>query len=224
MKFSRLFILAAALMLLCGLSGQVAKANTVDPRAGTGGGGSCDGPLSFGSAGLSQTYSALPTTSNEVADSNHNCVIDFVNNTGFDVTSLTVTILTPFLGEGSVGSGMTDGSLSCAVYAGAFGFGSPSPFNNAVKTDNNACTYNDVVVIGSWLPGTTLGLALGVDPTVLGFFQAQCSDPAGCANLNSLDVRFDATSAVPEPATMVLIGTGLVALVGRKKLKARQLA
>jgi len=220
-RFSHILsFLAVALFLLS--IGSVAKANTADPRTGTGGGGSCFGPLSFSSA--SQTFNALPTTASDFTDTNGNCVIDFINNTGVDVTSLTVTILTPFFGEGSVGSGMTDGSLSCAVYSGAFGFGSPSPFNNATKTDNNACTFNDVVVIGSWLPGTTLGLQLGVDPTELGFFKAPCSDTTGasCANLDSLDVRFDAPAAAPEPGSMVLLGTGLVALVGRKKLKERK--
>jgi len=221
MKFSRLFILAAAVALLYGLSGGVAKANTVDPQTGTGGSGSCFGPLSFSSS--SQTFNGLPTTSSASTDTNGNCVIDFINNTGVDVTSLTVTILTPFFGEGSLGA--TDGSLSCQVYSGVFGFGSPSPFNNAVKTDNNACTFNDAVVLGSWLPDTKLGLQLGVDPTFLGFFKDPCSDPTGktCANLASLDVKLDAPSAAPEPGTMLLIGTGLVALVGRKKLKARQL-
>jgi len=223
MKFSRLFILAAAVALMYGLSSGVANANTVDPQTGTGGSGSCFGPISFGSEGLSQTYSGLPTTSSTSTDPNGNCVIDFTNNSGVDLTSLTVTILTPFFGEGSLG--MTNGSLSCQVYSGVFGFGSPSPFNNAVKTDNNACTFNDAVVLGSWLPDTKLGLQLGVNPTFLGFFKDPCSDPNGtsCANLDSLNVRFDATSATPEPGTMVLIGTGLVALVGRKKLKARQL-
>jgi len=217
-RFSHILsFLAVALVLL--LVGNVAKANTADPQTGTGGGGSCFGPLSFSSG--SQTFSSLPTTGSDFTDTNGNCVIDFMNNTGVDVTSLTVTILTPFFGEGSLG--MTDGSLSCQVYAGVFGFGSPSPFNNAVKTDNNACSFNDAVVIGSWLPGTKLGLQLGVDPNVLGFFKAPCSDTTGatCANLASLNVRFDAP-AVPEPGTMVLIGSGLVALVGRKKLKERK--
>lgn len=217
-RFSHILsFLAVALCLL--LVGNVAKANTTDPQTGTGGGASCFGPLSFSSG--SQTFSSLPTTSSDFTDANGNCVIDFRNDTGVDITSLTVTILTSFFGEGSLG--MTDGSLSCQVYSGQFGFGSPSPFNNAVKTDNNACTFNDAIVIGSWLPGTKLGLELGVDPTVLGFFKAQCSDPTGatCANLDSLSVRLDAPS-VPEPGTMVLIGTGLVALVGRKKLKQRK--
>jgi len=219
-RFSHILsFLAVALVLL--LAGSVAKANT-DPRTGTGGGGSCFGPLSFSSA--SQTFSgvnALPTTGSDFTDTNGNCVIDFTNNTGGDVTSLTVTILTSFFGEGALG--MTNGSLSCQVYAGQFGFGSPSPFNNAVKTDNNACTFNDLNVIGSWLPNTTLGLQLGVDPTELGFFKAPCDDSTGatCANLASLDVRFDAVVA-PEPGTMVLLGTGLVAVVSRKRLKERK--
>jgi len=214
-----LSFLTVALFLLS--AGSVAKANT-DPRTGTGGGGSTCGSFSFGQA--SQTYIGLPTTGSDFVDTNGNCVIDFTNDTGVDITSLTVTILTPFFGEGAVGSGMTDGSLSCAVYAGQFGFGSPSPFNHAVKTDNNACTFNDVVVIGSWQPTKTLGLQLGVDPTHLGFFQAPCDDSTGatCADLASLDVRFDAPAVAPEPGTMVLLGTGLVALVGRKKLKERK--
>src|ERR1700730_1705050 len=70
MKFSRLFVLAAAVVLLHGLSGGVAKANTVDPRTGTGGSGSCAGPISFGSESLSQTYPGLPTTSSASTDGN----------------------------------------------------------------------------------------------------------------------------------------------------------
>jgi hypothetical protein len=210
-RFSHILsFLAVALFLL--FAGSAAKADTADPRTGTGGGGSC---LSLGLGSASQTFSgdsALPTE----------CIIDFTNNTGGTITSLTVTILTPFFGESA-------GSLSCAVYANELGFGSPAPFNTATKTANNACTFNGLtvdqtnnqIVPDAWDPGTVLGLENGVQADILGHFLTPCNDTGvGCAILTQLDVRLDAT--VPEPGTMVLVGTGLVALVGRKKLKERK--
>ena len=214
-RFSHIVsFLAVALFLF--FAGSAAKADTADPRTGTGGGGSCLS-LSFGSA--SQTFSgdsALPTE----------CIIDFTNNTGGTITSLTVTILTPFFGE--VGPPTTGnpfgGNLSCAVYANELGFGSPAPFNTATKTAANACTFNGTtvdqtnnqVVPDAWNVGTKLGLENGVQADILGHFM----DPTGTTILTQLDVRLDAT--VPEPGTIALLGAGLVALVGRKKLKERK--
>jgi hypothetical protein len=86
--------------------------------------------------------------------------------------------------------------------------------------NNNSCTY-DGTFHCDWLQFSYTNLIATSTSTVLQVFGRQ--DPGGIF-FDDFDVHTSApeTSPVPEPASMTLLGTGVAAVIARRRKKARQ--
>jgi hypothetical protein len=209
-RFSHILsFLAVALFLLS--AGSVAKANTVDPKSGYGGGGSCNDPAN------PLLLSAFTGDGSSITT--FNCPLDFRNDLGFDIGSLTMTILTSFVGGPD--------SLSCIIdpNQGPGGAFSLPAFNTAVH-NGSSCIYSGAGPLPNNNPGPSLLALVLVQPMAPGvlangaLFSMQWGYPDAPFAESSLDVRMSASPA-PEPGSLILVGTGLTALaLRRKSLKA----
>ena len=192
MKRSTYFLAFLTVALLFLSTGSVVKADVIDPKIGLGGGGSCGDTQSEES--LNQSFT--------LGSGQLGCIVDFNNATGSTLFSLTITINTAFSGD-----------LSCIIDLSQPGNGGTSPFSFAQKTAPNACTFSGGPITPDAVEaGSTYGVQFGYGPDEL--FQT-CDSNNNCTLLNSLDVGF--AGATPEPGCMVLIGTGLAAMVARRK-------
>ncbi len=182
-KLSYLFVLFALIIL----SASTTRADQVDPLIGGGGSGTC---LGSAVVDLMSPTQMVTITSGEV---NMGCIVDFLNDTGAPLTSLVVTVDTPF-----------SQVLGCFILPGASPFSVASP---SIPIITDSCTFSG----GDGVPnGTKFGLEFGIPghPFCLNDINGVCQ------SLTSLDVTLHPT---PEPASITLIGTGLAALVARRK-------
>jgi hypothetical protein len=190
MNFSRWFLS----VILLGLSSSMAMADGVDPSMGLGGGGS-QGPFN-------QTACA-PDSCTISLDSTGSGVVEIINNTPFDLASLTINVETSF-GD----------NLTCLADT-TFGYPSVSG-GGAFGT---SCTYSDTLPVS-----TSILTQQHYDILFNGYCTGSRGGPCGAAFLSSL--TFDLTwtegtnpNPAPEPSTVVLLWTGLVTLgAGRKRL------
>jgi hypothetical protein len=189
-----LSFLVVALFLL--LAGNVAKANTVDPKIVLGPTGSTIFPNQTDCAPSEIGSCFLPV------DSTGFGIADITNNVGATIISDTVTI--PFLSFFNRDS--TPPVLTCATDSET----APG-WTGVTSPDGQSCIFTGGII--------TSGHQYGLD--FLGF----CPAP-GCNTdpNNPTVVRFDlawTTAPVPEPGTIVLLGSGLIAAFGasRKRLK-----
>jgi|SRR5579859_1274369 len=179
-KLSYLFVLCA----LIALSARTTRADAVpeDPRIGAGGGGSC-GFVDLTSANQSFTLNS--------GEFNVPCIVDFKNDTGSILSTLTVAIGNSF-----------SGLLTCGLDPG-------TPFSSTLQPPQTAA--NTCEFLGASVPnGNIFGLTFGssIHPFCL-------NDSTGaCQPLTSLT---GTATPNPEPASLALIGTGLAALIARRK-------
>jgi hypothetical protein len=184
-----------ALLALTALCANTASANPIDPRVGLGGGGSC--------ASFNQNSGSL----NVIVPTG--CIVDFTNNIpGYTITNLIVTINTAFTGV-----------LSCVIDLTQPGNGGVSPFSFGQVTAPNQCTFSGPPQgpIDAVLPGGSYGIQFGYAGAP---FQT-CDSNGVCTALSSLSL----TITTPEPASLALIGAGLLAIfASRKKLLIKRSA
>ena len=188
-KLSYVLVFAVLIML----SASTTRADAVDdPRIGAGGGGSC----AVGGGVVTSSTQSFSIPAVDLYPPTGPCIVDFTNETGGILTGITLDLSTLFAGQ-----------LTCGLDPG-------SPFTSFLQppaTPSNSCTF-----FGASIPeGGVFGLTFGStghpfcapDSTVPS--PGVCSDP-----LTSLDGSLHPT---PEPASFALIGTGLAALMARRK-------
>lgn len=186
-KLSYGFVFAMLIML----STSSTRADVADPRIGAGGTGSCAG----GAVDLLSPTQSFTIPVADLYPPTGPCIVDFTNETGGTLTFVTVDLSTAFAG-----------SLTCGLDAG-------TPFTSFLQppaTPPNTCTF-----LGASIPDEgAFGLTFGTS------FHPFCAPGSTVTNgvcsipLTSLDGTLHAT---PEPASIALVGTGLAALVARRK-------
>lgn len=194
----RYFVLAFGLVVLFA---GVSFAQVVDPPRIIFGGVGTQG-------GFSQTPSGCvfsdPSTCTASLDANGDANLAITNNTGMTLHQVTVAVF--FTGTfNPVDLGSTQPcQISTVEYVTLFGF------DTATQTAANACTFSDV-------PSSGIPNLATYDVDLRGYCTSQ-----PCNGSNSLGAVDFSTTTTPEPGTIVLLGTGLAALmvVGRKRMKS----
>lgn len=178
--------------ILVMLSASTTRADAIDdPRIGAGGGGSCPG----GAIILTSPNQSFSIPAADLYPPTGPCIVDFKNEIGAVLTFLTVEVNTSFAG-----------TLTCGLDAG-----SPfTSFEQPPQTPPNTCTF-----LGASVPvGDIFGLTFG------SAFHPFCAPGSTVTNgvcsipLEGLEGTIHAT---PEPASVALIGTGVAALLARRR-------
>jgi len=171
------------------LSASAARADVVplDDPRIGGGGGGSCAVVDLFSSGQ-----ALTVTAAELYPPSGPCVVDIVNMTGGPLSSFTIRVNTAF-----------SLALNCFIDSSQ----TASPFSVATTSAPNACTFSGGTLAEEGILGLRFGNPDGSHPFCLIDSTGACKDLPG----------LDTTLAAPEPASLVLIGTGLVALLARRK-------
>lgn len=189
---------ALAFAMLIMLSASSTRADVVpatDPRIQGGGGGSC------ATVDLSSNPLAFTVTAFELYGTVQNpgaCVVDFVNETGGPLSLFTVDVNAAF-----------SFALVCSLDPTQV----TSPFTIATLTGPSECTFSGGVLPDEGVFGLRFGDNDGTHPFCL------LDNTGTCNQLPGLPV----VVGTPEPASIALMGTGLAALLARKKKLASKL-
>jgi hypothetical protein len=181
------------LMLLLAFSASFASlsfADGVDARVVLGGTGSvrC-------SESVQCTFSGQSFTAYLLLGAGGTGTVDVNNSTGGTIPGLLVTINTPFTGP-----------LTCGLDAVGMTF-----FSSATPVAPNECLFSGVPAVQSPGDGIPNGTVFGT--TFMGFDTGLGSSGVpGCIPQSSVNPNlcFTETQATPEPATLFLLGTGLL--------------
>jgi PEP-CTERM motif len=193
-QLSYVLVIVAVALVLLS-TGSAAKANGLDPQIGLGPTGS--NPCVAGAD--------MPCTQNNCfvgdafctvqLDSTGSAVADILNDTGFNIISDTINVDSAF-----------DPPLACLT-ANPFGF-------NNVVTGATSCTY-------SFSFDPPLGIGSGSYGAI---FRNFTLNGTPLTTLTFDLAAINGTTPVPEPASLLLLGSGVVALAAARKRGAKRLA
>jgi len=170
-----------------------------------GGGGNCPGAtytfdITTTSASLTITINGVPTSSNDYITA-----VDLGFTPSSNITGLSLTA------SPSSGWTATTGSLSsggaCGVNSGAFVCASATPLNSLLISQNGVYTW-------TWTFDAIAPSLIAADGSV--HIGAEYG-PNTNGSYNGLIVS--QTTSVPEPASLTLLGVGLLALAGLARLR-----
>jgi hypothetical protein len=189
------YFLGLLTFALCLLTGSVVKADVVDPKVKLGPTGTCANTPTFQETSLTQVFTGLQT----------GCINDFQNEIGSGVTleKIVINITSHFAGTiscellpGSPFNGVTpngSSATSCTFFEKALGFAKFD--DDSEKTEDGSCEED----CGGIKHGGKFGLTFDPNfgPTV--------------------DIAISQQVFAPEPATLLLLGTGFMAFLANKK-------
>jgi hypothetical protein len=200
-----LIVLGLAAMGLFGTASAMADTVGTLTLTDCGGGGNCPGAkydFSIGttSASLTITINEAPTSSNDYITA-----VDLGFTASGNITGLSLTAFP------STGWTATTGSLSsggtCGVNSGAFVCASASPLTSLLIAQNGTYTW-------TWTYNAIDPSLIAADGSV--HVGAEYG-PNANGSFNGLIVS--QTTSVPEPASLTLLGAGLLALAGLARLR-----
>jgi PEP-CTERM motif-containing protein len=137
-----------------------------------------------------------------------------------------IELTTFFSGNMGSGTATVDGTASAVDFAGSLLFSAPSflapsTAGDFTQTDTFTFSSNLLGILNLNMPDETIAFerTLTGRGVVSAAFQSTPTQPGDPPLFSFKDVRFDFSSAdaVPEPATLLLFGTGLAAAFGYRK-------